>query len=61
MKKTDKEDALKLARLVAQFHEDQLPSVLLPSEQEMRRRKLIGSQKGLQTLAINTLHGLFVH
>jgi transposase len=64
MKKTDKEDALKLARIVAQFHDDQLPSVPLPSEQEMRRRKLICSHervKGLRTKELNTLHGLFVH
>jgi transposase len=60
MKKTDKEDALKLARIVAQFREDQLPSVPLPTEQEMRRRKLICSHervKGLQTKEINTLRG----
>ncbi|MDR1286526.1 MAG: transposase, partial [Treponema sp.] len=40
MKKTDKEDALKLARIVEQFREEQLPVVPLPSEREMRRRKL---------------------
>jgi transposase len=63
MKKTDKEDALKLARIVAQFRDEQLPSVPLPSEQEMRRRKLICSYervKGLRTKELNTLHGLFV-
>jgi transposase len=57
-------NAGKLARIVAQFHDDQLPSVPLPTEQEMRRRKLIRSYervKGLRTKEINTLHGLFVH
>jgi hypothetical protein len=57
-------NAGKLARIVAQFHDDQLPSVLLPTEQEMRRRKLIRSYervKGLRTKEINTLHGMFVH
>jgi len=64
MKKTDKEDSLKLARIVEQFRGDQLPSVPLPSEAEMRRRKLIHSHKRavkLRTQMINTLHGLFVH
>jgi hypothetical protein len=30
MKKTDKEDALKLARIIEQFRDDQLPSVPVP-------------------------------
>jgi transposase len=64
MKKTDKEDALKLARIVEQFREEQLPLVPLPSEREMRRRKLIQSHKRavkLRVQMINLLHGLFVH
>jgi transposase len=64
MKKTDKEDALKLARIIQQFREDQLPSVPLPSEQEMRRRKLIHSHKRAVKQVVqmrNLLHGLFVH
>jgi transposase len=64
MKKTDKEDALKLARIIEQFRADQLPLVPLPSETEMRRRKLIGGHKRaveLRTKMINELHGLFVH
>jgi transposase len=64
MKKTDKEDALKLARILEQFRADQLPLVPLPSEAEMRRRKLIGGHKRaaeLRTKMINELHGLFVH
>jgi transposase len=64
MKKTDKEDALKLARILEQFREGQLPLVPLPSEREMRRRKLIQSHKRavkLRVQMINLLHGLFVH
>jgi transposase len=64
MKKTDKEDALKLARIIEQFRADQLPVVPLPSEAEMRRRKLICSHKRaveLRTKMLNELHGLFVH
>jgi transposase len=64
MKKTDKEDALKLARIIEQFRDDQLPSVPLPSGQEMRRRKLIHSHKRAVKLVvqmINLVHGLFVH
>lgn len=39
MKKTDKEDALKLARLVETMPEDYLPTVTIPSveEEEMKR------------------------
>jgi transposase len=63
MKKTDKEDALKLARIVEQFREEQLPVVPLPSEREMRRRKLIQSYKRavkMRVQMVNLLHGLFV-
>jgi transposase len=64
MKKTDKEDALKLARIVEQFREEQLPVVPLPSEREMRRRKLIQSHTRavkMRVQMINLVHGLFVH
>ncbi|MDR1306692.1 MAG: transposase, partial [Treponema sp.] len=64
MKKTDKEDALKLARIGEQFRAEQLPVVPLPREQEMRRRKLIQSHKRavkMRVQMINLVHGLFVH
>jgi transposase len=64
MKKTDKEDALKLARIVEQFREEQLPVVPLPGGREMRRRKLIQSHKRavkMRVQMINLVHGLFVH
>jgi transposase len=64
MKKTDKEDSLKLARIIEQFRDDQLPKVALPSGQEMRRRKLIAAHSRVvkyRTAMINLLHGLFLH
>jgi transposase len=64
MKKTDKEDALKLARIIEQFREEQLPTVPVPSDQEMERRKLIASHSRavkLRTQMVNLLHGLFLH
>ncbi|GHV35157.1 IS110 family transposase [Spirochaetia bacterium] len=74
MKKTDKSDlrsadSLKLARIIEQFRDEQLPSVKLPSDKEMRRRKLsdlrsAASQQRavrMRTQMINMLHGLFLH
>ena len=63
MKKTDKEDSLKLAHIVEYFPEERLPVVAVPSDQEMRRRKLLGSYRREQqnrNRGINRLHGLFV-
>lgn len=42
MKKTDKEDARKLARLVETMREEYLPIVPLPSEDEEEMRRLSG-------------------
>jgi transposase len=64
MKKTDKEDSLKLARIIEQFREEQLPKVPVPSDRELERRKLIaghGRAVRLGTQMVNLLHGLFVH
>jgi transposase len=63
-KKTDKEDALKLAHLVADRPDSRLPIVAIPSDKEMRRRKILGSyrrEKENRDRGINQLHGLFVH
>jgi transposase len=63
-KKTDKEDAMKLAHLVTDRPDSRLPLVAVPGEVEMRRRKLLGSyrrEKGSRDRGINRLHGLFVH
>jgi transposase len=63
MKKTDKEDALKLARLVETMREEYLPTVPLPSEAEEEMRRLAGMQvflKQERTRLINRLHAVFV-
>ena len=61
--KTDKEDAIKLARLVEERRDEKLPIVPLPSEKEMERREVVSNynreMRG-RTRIINTLHSLFV-
>jgi transposase len=62
--KTDKEDAMKLAHLIEERRDEQLPLVPLPSEKEMARRKLLanyGREQRNRTKHLNTLHALFVH
>ena len=64
MKKTDKEDALKLAHILEDFRDERLPVVPIPSDTEMRRRKLLTSyrnEQGSRNRALNRLHALFVH
>jgi hypothetical protein len=64
MKKTDKEDSLKPARIIEQFRDERLPKVALPSDQEMRRRELIAVHARVvkyRTQMINLLHGFFLH
>jgi transposase len=64
MKKTDKEDSLKLARLIEMMKDELLPTVPLPSKKELQRRALIAGYrrvKKYRTQMINLLHGLFVH
>ena len=61
--KTDKEDAMKLARLMEERRDEKLPLVALPSEQEMERREVIanhGREMSGRTRVINTLHSLFL-
>jgi transposase len=63
MKKTDKEDALKLARILENFKEEHLPVVPVPSDQEMRRRKILAAYRRAhqdRNRKINQLHGMFV-
>jgi transposase len=63
-KKTDKEDALKLAQLVADRPDSRLPLVGIPDDEEMERRKLVSSyrrEQKVRTQGVNRLHGLFVH
>jgi len=63
MKKTDKEDSLKLAHILEDTREERLPTVAVPSDEEMRRRKLLASYRREQqsrTRALNRLHSLFL-
>ncbi|EPF46078.1 IS110 family transposase [Treponema vincentii] len=62
-KKTDKEDAVKLARLIKIYEKEDLPTVDVPTDKEWYRRKLIKEYKTLKadrTREINRLHALFV-
>jgi len=62
-KKTDKEDAVKLARLIKIYEKEDLPTVDVPTDKEWYRRKLIKECKILKddrTREINRLHALFV-
>lgn len=64
MRKTDKEDALKLARLIARNPVDELPVVPVPSDEIEDARNLLSEQtywsKQL-TSSKNRLHALFTH
>jgi transposase len=63
MKKTDKEDALKLAHILEDYKDERLPVVPVPSGEEMKRRKLVGSYRREQKIrnqGINRLHGMFL-
>jgi transposase len=63
MKKTDKEDALKLAHILEDCKEERLPVVPIPSDKEMMRRKLVAGYRrahASRNRDINQLHGLFV-
>lgn len=63
LKKTDKEDALKLARLVKTHEDGELPVVPLPSETDLKRRRMVREARQLRsdrTKEVNRLHALFV-
>ena len=63
MKKTDKEDSLKLAHILEDFREERLPKVAVPSDEEMGRRKVLASYRRevqSRTRAISRLHGLLM-
>jgi len=63
MKKTDKEDSLKLAHILEDFQEERLPVVPVPSDKEMMRRKLLAGYRRAQQSRnrdINKLHALFL-
>jgi len=61
-KKTDREDAAKLAWVIQRLPEDELPTVTVPSETEQELRLLVAEQVALvqsRTSEINRLHALF--
>ena len=63
MKKTDKEDALKLAHILEDCREERLPVVPVPGDKELHRRKLLANYRRAQQSRnrdINQLHALFV-
>jgi transposase len=63
-KKTDREDALKLAHLLTDRPDSRLPIVPVPSDEEIERRKVLASyarEQRVRNQAINRLHALFVH
>lgn len=63
LKKTDSEDAMKLARLIQRIPQAELPLVPLPTEEEQEIRALV-HEKGFisdqRTRFINRLHSIFV-
>lgn len=63
LKKNDKEDALKLARLVQKYTNEELPKVELPTEHEENLRQILTEIRQLKndrTKEINRLHAIFV-
>ena len=61
LKKTDKEDALKIARLVQRIPVTELPTVTIPSDLEMERRALATESElylKSRTKLINRFHAL---
>jgi transposase len=63
-KKTDSEDAMKIARLVLRTPKEELPTVPMPTEAEKRARRIVSEhdfQRTLRTRLINRMHAIFVH
>ena len=63
LKKNDKEDALKLARLVQKYKNEELPKVELPTEHEENLRQILTEIRQLKndrTKEINRLHAIFI-
>jgi len=62
-RKTDSEDALKLARLVMRFTEEELPVVKIPSGEELADRAIVSEQgflKSTRTRLICRLHSVYL-
>ena len=63
VKKNDKEDALKLARLVQKFTNEELPKIELPTEHEENLRQILTELRQLKhdrTKEINRIHAVFL-
>ena len=63
LKKNDKEDALKLARLVQKYENGELPKVELPTEHEENLRQILTELRQLKhdrTREINRGHAIFL-
>ena len=63
-RKTDKEDSLKLAKLLKNHDEAELPIVTPPSDEAWERRKLLSEYRSFKcqrTKEINKLHAIFEH
>lgn len=62
-RKTDKEDAYKLAFLISRYKEEELPIVSVPSEKEERMRSTVTMKRyfiKLRTSMLNRLHAVYV-
>jgi transposase len=62
MKKTDKQDAINIAKFVARTPEEELPTVNIPSDEEMRERSSITEYERIghmKNQSVNALHNLF--
>lgn len=62
LKKTDREDALKLARLVQRIPVAELPTVTIPTDLEINQRALVTEHESFtrtRTMLINRLHAIF--
>lgn len=62
-RKTDKEDAYKLASLIQRYREDELPVVVVPGEREERMRSIVSMKQylvKLRTSLLNRLHATYV-
>ncbi|EKQ45311.1 transposase, IS116/IS110/IS902 family [Leptospira interrogans str. 2002000623] len=62
LKKTDKEDSLKIARLIQRFPIEELPTVPIPNDEEEDNRRLCTEQENWTrqlTQSKNRLHSLF--
>jgi transposase len=61
-RKTDKEDAVRLAKFIQRTPEEELPLVNLPNEKELTLRKMMAEYTRLmknQQIYLNQLHSLF--